>query len=128
MSMYRELHDVALNTMELRIPSFMMHLIDRPLRHVPLQEPSTTALHGCVLMEFDKQIFREDFFVPTEERCQHCGGFVPPDVVRDKYEKALRAAMSRLVRKVNIKVAEMLRGALHKMPANIGFPYDLREN
>lgn len=105
------LHDVAINVYDMYIPSFMYHLINRPLQHTILPRTAIGTVNGIVLMEFNKQIFRREIVVPYEDRCSHCKQSMP---MKDRYEIAVADAIKGISRDVNRVVGKMLEDALRE--------------
>lgn len=97
---------------DLRIPPFMYHLIQRPLAHHLIDRRNIKTVEGMVIMEFDKQIFREDIAVPYNERCPTCG--VRRDM-KDRYADAVQEASKAVARMVNARVRVLLTEALTKL-------------
>ena len=112
--MNSELLDIAQSAGGMRIPGFMLHLIQRPMKHVPfLAGPDgKSTVDGLVVMEFNQQIFQREIRVSSEDACTLCGSIVP---TKDRYEIAVREAVVAISRDVNLVVRKLLAEALSRL-------------
>lgn len=108
------LHDLATNMHEMYVPGFLHHLIQRPLQHFPIAgDGCGNVLRGMVIMEFNKQIFRQDISVARYQKCPCCGTVTDP---KGRYAQEVDAAVKKIARDVNIAVRALLSETLARMP------------
>jgi len=79
------------------IPPELQFLIQRPLRHYLLGGPGAC---GFLVMEFNRQIFREDVYAARDRggNCPACG--VAIDTLAERYAGAIQQGVERIKRRL----------------------------